>query len=185
MAGSEMTNRKPEDKALTNRNPARRLMSMIGKLHEVGYQKVKLYPHIGGAGFWRYIISVSLHPNMRDSHCDHKTTETVWQSLGGGDEPYGWGDSQKDTIEELAHKFLHRYQRIETFGKGDDPIYVKWYQDMLKKTEPGGVIYFWWDGCYKVDRPYIGILNCGRRKINIPYPPDYPKREDSHYPIWL
>jgi len=99
--------------------------------------------------------------------------------------PNGWGNSEEDLIGELADKFLQKYQRIKVVGKGSDRPYAEWYQDMLKKTEPDGTIYFWRDGDYEVDRPYIGILNCGRRKINIPYPLGYLKQEGCRYPVWL
>ena len=168
-----------------NRNPARRLMFMVNELHNLGYQKIRFYPHIGGAGFWRYIITVSSRPKRPEPSTDPKTFDTIWQSLGDGNHPYGWDDKEDDSIQILANKFLDKHETIKKLGKGDDHEYVRWYQSMLEKTEPDGIIYFWWDGDFKSNRSSIGILNCGEKRIKIPYPSDYPKTKDSHYPSWI
>ena len=156
-------------------NPARRLMVMIAKLHELGYQKIRFYPHIGGAGYWRYIITISPAPPIFSKDVEPSAIQTVWNSLGSGDQPYGWGDTFDDSIEELALKFLRKYPLFAEEGKGSDSEYVKWYSNMIEKTRPGGIIYLWWDGSYEDEKNNIGIMNSGRRRIKIPYPPDYRK----------
>ena len=37
---------------------------MIRELHDMGYQRIRFYPHIGGAGYWRYIITSSASPKL-------------------------------------------------------------------------------------------------------------------------
>lgn len=168
----------------TASNPARRLMYMIRELHNLGYQKIRFYPHIGGAGYWRYIITSAPSPSMT-SDVYPADTDTVWQSLGSGDQPYGWGDNMDDSISELAAKFLATYPRIAAESKGEDQQYAEWYRDMLEKTKPEGIIYFWWDGAYESTGEYIGVTNTENKKSTVSYPYDYQHVPGKNAPIWL
>lgn len=153
-------------------NPARRLMVMIAKLHELGYEKIRFYPHIGGAGFWRYEISTS---SLRPSHRYLEKSSgiiAVHGSLGTDTCTFGWDDTPDDSIERLAYAFLTKYPEFAIAGKGSDIEYAEWYRTMLKKTRPGGIIYLWWDGAYE-ENDSVGIMNCGKKKIKIPFPPGY------------
>lgn len=167
------------------RNPARRLMVMIRELHDMGYQRIRFYPHIGGAGYWRYIITSSAFPTLSRLDTGSEETDTVWQSLGSGDEPFGWNDQEDDSIRVLAEKFLAKYRRIAAESKGEDQRYAAWYRDVLDKTRPDGIIYFWWDGAYESTGNQLGVLKAGKKKIRIPYPYDYQHLTGKDTPIWL
>ena len=168
-----------------SRNPARRLMFMIRELHNLGYQRIRFYPHIGGAGYWRYIITSSTIPSNPADETDPADVDTVWNSLGSG-EHYGWSDKEDDSIAELAAKFLSKYQKIAVESKGEDKRYVEWYRDVLERTGPDGIIYFWWDGSYEIPDGYLGVLNTGNsKKLKISYPYDYHHLTGEDTPCWL
>jgi hypothetical protein len=97
-------------------------MLMVGELHRMGYQKIRFYPHIGGAGYWRYILTV-VKDRRVEPEWDPSPEEkrTVWNSLGDGElraNLYGWGDQVEDTPERLARRFLAAFKTIKRLGKG-------------------------------------------------------------------
>jgi hypothetical protein len=154
-------------------NPARKLMLMVGELHRMGYQKIRFYPHIGGAGYWRYILTV-VKDRRVEPEWDPSPEEkrTVWNSLGDGElraSLYGWGDQVEDTPERLARRFLAAFKTIKRLGKGKDQKYANWYRNVLEKIAPEGIIYCWWDGSSSCEEG-IGVLNKDG-VVSLPLPP--------------
>jgi hypothetical protein len=81
---------------------------------------------------------------------------------------FNWEDSESNSPEQLARKFIERFSLIAAAGQGKDPDYVAWYEAMLKATEPDGFIYAFADWETPTDQmPAFGVAE----SVVIPLPP--------------
>ena len=149
----------------------RRLLYMVSELHDMGYQQLRIAPAVAPSGlFWR--LSICAAANTRPDHgAEMKDFDGgAHYSSGAGDEYFGWLDTVDDSAAELAEKFVERFPELATEGRGDDPDYVRWYKEMLERTEPDGLLYVSAD--WPTPRDHM-ILFHGSRDIEIPLPPPY------------
>ena len=149
----------------------RRLLHMVRELHTMGYEQLRIAPGVAPSGlFWRLSICAASNTlpehgaEMRDFH------EGAHYSSGGEDRYFDWNDAADDSPSELAQKFVERFPELAEAGKGDDPDYVRWYEEMLRITEPDGLPYAYadWpspDNCLSI---FYGSMD-----IEIPLPPPY------------
>jgi len=135
-------------------------MQMVGHLHRMGYQRLRLNPGIAPSGiFWRcnvqpvddkgfYLFRVEeLDLEGDSSYSSSERTEF-----------FGWPDAENNTPEQLAVKFIERFPKRAEFGLGVDEDYAAWYADMLEKTAPTGLIYDYAD--YYMPPPGgVGVIN--------------------------
>jgi ADP-ribosyl-[dinitrogen reductase] hydrolase len=154
----------------------RRLLYMVRELHAMGYEQLRIAPNVAPSGlFWRLSICAASNTlpehgaAMRDFH------EGAHYSSGGMDRYFDWDDAADDSPSELALKFVERFPELAKAGKGDDPAYVRWYEDMLRVTEPDGLPYPLSDVPSPDDR--LGIFY-GSMDIEIPLPPPFRKTDD-------
>jgi hypothetical protein len=54
---------------------------------------------------------------------------------------FKWTDAADDTPEQLATKFIDHFPELSEQGRGRDEAYARWYSEMLKATEPAGLIF--------------------------------------------
>lgn len=108
-------------------------MEMIGELHKMGYGKLKLYCYIkDGIGTWRSVVFSS--DNWAPGPFSPPESSIV-----------AW-------LHNNAPKLINPRQAAELFSsdggnheilqqaKGCDTLYVDWYEDMLKKSRPDGIL---------------------------------------------
>jgi hypothetical protein len=58
-----------------------------------------------------------------------------------GAQCFDWTDAANDTPEQLATKFSARFAELSEQGRGRDEAYARWYSEMLKATDPAGLIF--------------------------------------------
>jgi hypothetical protein len=93
--------------------------------------------------------------------------ETARYTSGQEKNYFGWTDAVSDSPEELADKFIQRFDDLSKASKGKDPAYVIWYTRMLEETAPDGVVYAYAD--YPVPQDYLPVQN--KPEVKIPHPP--------------
>ncbi len=127
---------------------ARRLIRMVGLLHDRGYESLYLYCGMSGSGSnWRYAIGA-----MDEARWPRRSRGSlqIFNSMNGGDDPaqIEWA-SLDATPEVLADEFVAAYPEIAEAALAPNPAYVAWYRAMLSISEPIGVLVFYFD--YKTD----------------------------------
>lgn len=123
---------------------ARNLMAMVGVLYDRGHQRLTFLPHIGGAGSYRYLLTVEDPPRFPRGDVDPEVATTVWDSLAGGG--LAWVEDPLASPVELAEAFLARYPRIARLSVGERPGVARWYGEMMRVTGPFGIVVYWLDG---------------------------------------
>jgi len=76
-------------------------------------------------------------------------------------------DAVFDSPDELAAKFIERFDDLSKASKGKDPVYAAWYSRMLDETAPDGLVFAYAD--YPVPEDYFPVHN--KPEVKIPHPP--------------
>lgn len=118
---------------------ALRVLEMVGELHRMGYQRLRIAPGMAATGLdWR--CAITHVGNILRSHgamlLDF-SRETALYSTGSKDECFEWADARDDSPRELAGKFLERFPEIARLGRGEDQPYADWYAGMLELARRG------------------------------------------------
>jgi len=157
---------------------ARRIMNMVHKLHKDGYESLYLDSVMApSGGYWRYDIGAmeqgGLWPNRG---CEHAEINDycVRGSIGGGfDQKIPWG-TVTDSLDMLTAKFIAAYPKMVNAACQQNFEYVKWYREMLERTEPEGMLIFACDGSHSY---HTYAFTWGPpRDFQMPMPPGYRKR---------
>lgn len=144
---------------------------MVRELHAMGYEQLRIAPNVAPSGlFWRLSICAASNTKPEHGAAMRDFDEAADYSSGGGDRYFGWEDASGDSPRELAEKFVERFPELAKAGKGDDPADVRWYEKMLRDTEPDGLPYAFADWPAPDDR--LSIFH-GSMDIEIPLPPPF------------
>ena len=147
----------------------RRLLEMVRVLHRQGYERLRIYPGMSPSGcYWRceflpsemtfkviQIRTMDPESRLRDTRVDRRQI-----TLGG---PTRF----QIPPDEIAAKFVDRFDDLSKASKGKDPAYVSWYSRMLDETAPNGIVYAYAD--YPVPEDYLSVHN--KTDLRIPFPP--------------
>lgn len=115
---------------MAGREEARLIMEMIGELHRMGYGKLKILCYVKeGIGQWRSKIFAS---DRWDDQSRNQMEPSVFE----------WRPFGAESAKQASLKFLEASSHRELLKKalGQDPVYVEWYAEMLKRTAPDGVL---------------------------------------------
>jgi len=129
----------------TNKKDARRILEMVGGLHQCGYESLFLSPGMAPSGaYWRYRIGVMKEGKWSDKP-DYfgDAYEVVSGSLGSECE-IPWGKSA-ETVSEFTDNFIEVYKVKLQKARVPNPVYVNWFKEMLEKTAPDGHFLFYCD----------------------------------------
>ena len=154
---------------------ARQVLLVVANLHKLGYECARVCPSIvdtAGGGDWScLIVPASL---VSPSHGAMIDTQADWE---GEDYPSyagrAWRLPEFQGMFDSAESLLREFPRLAEQGLGPDPEYVAWYREMLRMTEPDGIIYArkWSDG----DKiPQTGMRAFGadpELEVLVPLPP--------------
>jgi hypothetical protein len=156
---------------------ARHLLLVVADLHKLGYECARVVPSIEdtpGGGDWCCIIAPA---SMISPSHGAIIDSAAWRrcSDSGEDFPYyagrGWRQFQR--IFDSGENLLRAFPRLAEQSLGRDGEYVAWYREMLRMTEPDGIIYArkWSDG----DKiPQTGMRAFGadaELEVLVPLPP--------------
>ena len=167
-------------KARAATQQARHLLLIVADLHKLGYECARVAPSIedtpGGGDWYCLIVPASMispsHGAIIDRHAAWR-----WGPPPGGDFPYyvgrGWQLQKFQSIFDSAENLLRAFPRLAEQSLGRDREYVAWYREMLRMTEPDGIIYArsWSDD---EEIPQTGMRAFGtdaQLEVLVPLPP--------------
>jgi hypothetical protein len=154
----------------------RRVLQMVQELHRRGYEKLRIAPGMSSSGMhWRCSV-VPVSNTFRNNGamlCDwdglaaHYTTGQALQF-------FGWEDAVEASPTRLADLFIERLPQVAAAGFGADAGYARWYQSMMRLTEPDALPiaysdYFDHDA---VGLPCVGGDGAGDIRVPMPPPGD-------------
>jgi hypothetical protein len=127
-----------------------RVLAMVGELHKLGYQRLRVMPAMSSSGVhWRCWIGPAnffyrnhgaiLAPKFQMSLDNELQTKTPIAAYTTADENqyFGWQDAKTDNARSLADKFIRRFCALADSGKGWDYRYAGWYEHLLGLAEAG------------------------------------------------
>ena len=147
-------------------------MEMVGHLHRMGYERLRLDPGIAASGFfWRCHV-LPVREDGRRIRIDDVLDEEGDSSYSSsqGDKFFGWTDAGNDTPQQLAVKLIERFPKRAQLGLGTDEEYAGWYARMLEQTAPMGIIYGYADYTLPAHGG-MGVINLPEDMF-IPMPPN-------------
>ena len=130
-----------------------RLLEIVGELHRMGYEQLRVSAGVGPTGAWRCWIG----PARNFIGQDHAGLPTQLLS-GYGYSRDAWIDQHDLTLRELAQTFIDKNPITVEESRGPDPDYVAWYVEMLKLASPSSVP-FMFDDWENFDK--VLLSNCG------------------------
>lgn len=124
---------------------ALRVLRMVGELHGMGYQKIRIVPGMASSGmYWRCAVT-----SKRRIAADHgaltqhdelfEPPHVAAYTTGSDNEYFGWTDAQRATAGKLATLFVDRFPLICDEGRGQDWAYAGWYVHMLGLAKTGAL----------------------------------------------
>lgn len=145
---------------------------MLVRLHELGYQRLRLSAGISPTGLnWRY--SVAPADQFEENGYLLRGGFYPGAPFGttrGDDQPFGWEDAEVSGPNELAAMFLERFPKVAAAGRGSDLEYADWLARTLEACRPEGAPVMF--GEY-VDVAADGYISVGDGK-SVPLPPRRP-----------
>ena len=115
-----------------------RLLAMIGELHKLGFQQLRVFTYMTSGGNWRCEITIADEvPTGGGSMFINSHPFKAVYSSAMGNKYFGWTDTQNDSARELAAKFVTRFPDLVERGRGHDWPYAGWFQYMLGIAERG------------------------------------------------
>lgn len=163
---------------VTGSQIARKILEMVGKLHEEGMESLYIDSYMAPSGcYWRYSIGIASEGLWPQRNSIGTMEEGGPEgSIGGGfDQEIPWCNPD-DTLEEYTSKFIDQYSQNLKSAKEANPGYVRWYREMLDKTSPSGIMIFgsdmgpWYEYAYTWGDP---------EDFHMPMPPGYSEMVDE------
>ncbi len=127
---------------------ARKVLEMVAVLHEMGYERLRIFPEIASTGMaWKCMVLpagfVSEENGARPAADMEPDGETCIQySTWHCDNHFGWIDTESAEVfspQQLAKRIISEYPDFVRQGRGADVDYVTWYREMLKLTAPANL----------------------------------------------
>lgn len=110
---------------------ARFIVESVEILHRQGFGRLKLASYASSFMYWRHWLFASdsfPDPSSNDLEDDYWQTYTLKRIWGASEaEPIACGES----ASEIAEILLRKHPEFFDTAKGSDPIYEKWYREVL------------------------------------------------------
>ncbi|MCA9193609.1 MAG: hypothetical protein KDB03_17680 [Planctomycetales bacterium] len=159
------------------KSPYRRILLLVRELHRMGFERLRAAAYEYPLGWRCPIVPVSWclqsHGGRFEWFADKIKSklgiehESHCYAAASGQFPFGWKHLPFDDPRRLAEVFIERNQAIALAGWGPDPQYVSWFDEMLRATEPNGLIAAFGEYLEPIDSLYT--LMC--RTESVPLPP--------------
>jgi hypothetical protein len=166
----------------------RRLLLMLRELHQMGYERLRAVTGLSPSGcHWRLQITPAIGIAIPGEGVDFMARQNrgvavgdwvvyvrgnhAFYSTGSSaedtEECFGWPDAADNLPRQIAAKFIERFPSVVCEGKGRDPDYARWYDEMIEATEPEGLISMYAD--WEMPSDHIPVFNM--EQVRIPPPP--------------
>ena len=116
-----------------------RLLLMIGELHKLGYQRLRIIPGMSPSGMdWRCAITASSNVTgphgLEEGPADRLVAR---YSTGAGGKYFGRRDAERADPPGLARLFVVKFPEIAREAASDDWPYAGWFVNVLGLAESG------------------------------------------------
>jgi hypothetical protein len=119
----------------------RRILVMVHELHRRGYERLRVAPSLFPSGRWTCGVTPVTNISVLNGAWECEPGLAVYYTNRQGAQCFDWTDAAEDTPEQLAAKFIDRLPELSEQGRGRDEAYAQWYSEMLKASEPDGLIF--------------------------------------------
>ena len=124
-----------------------RVMAMVGELHKLGYQQLRIVPGVAPSGmYWRCNITPASNILKSNGALPRDFQDAAFYSTADENVFFGWTDATHASARALAGLFLERQPRLAERGHGQDWSYAGWYVQMLGLAEQGWLPIAYQDG---------------------------------------
>lgn len=126
---------------------ARRLLLMVGELHNQGYQRLRVAPRFAdspGGPVWQCRIVPDFFTHEKHGAVEtnyHNEFMYFYSTRGARGFEKRWSEIAKEDAHRSALAFVFSNLNLCYAGQGSDSNYVDWYSQMLSQTEPDGIFY--------------------------------------------
>jgi hypothetical protein len=155
----------------------RHLLLAVGEMHRTGFQLVRIVPGLAdsaGGGRWVcWLVPAGL------TSAGHGADHVRWPPPMEDPFPYFPVGHQWQSVplpatpQETAATVLRLYPQLAAAGRGTDAAYARWYAEMLRLTEPHGMVIarHYADGLDPPPADRLRVLNDPGRAESVPPPP--------------
>jgi type VI secretion system protein ImpC len=157
-------------------SPARRLMLMVRVLHRMGFERLRPCCGLSPSGVhWRFELTTEARAERPRSWTDgtlgarSRDALDVDYSTAMGQRVFGLVETCFESPEDLAARLLRDAPSIPYAGLGRAQAYARWYDDMLARTEPEGVVIDDLDGDLPIDATLLA--NPPDASVHVALPP--------------
>jgi hypothetical protein len=113
-----------------------RVIRMVGELHHMGYQRLRVMPFEHPLAFRVAIAPAELFSTQNGACIVDLSSPLVIQYSSASENMYfDWQDAGQANARELALKFIERFPRIAAAGTGRDWDYAGWLVELLGHFE--------------------------------------------------
>jgi hypothetical protein len=165
--------RQLEATGLTGPQISRRVLEMVGRLHELGYESLYLDAGMAPSGmYWRYEIGAMADgswPSRPDTRRNTGSSPVCGSICDGGETGIAWAEPAA-TICELVKGFIVLYPNLLAAAVMPNLPYRRWFREMLDETAPGGVLIFHREYGPHYEHAYLAGTSSDYRK---PLPPGF------------
>jgi hypothetical protein len=166
----------------------RRIIEMVGALHRLGYGRLRLacswedagpapvwFGTIAAVDYFRHDHGALLARNPFAVNAESSRENDVLNEIPMFNSRHlalpdcPWPGFLNATLEENARRWLATFPQPAIEGRGVDPEYTTWYEQMLETTAPTGLIAA---ACYWAPPPGFMYVSCGPEGVvRFPLPP--------------
>ena len=115
----------------------RKLLLAVRELHLRGFERLRIAPSIAPTGLaWRCGLTDADSTLVEHGARVCPGGRAVYYTSGYGSDYFRWGEMSTALPAQLADEIEARLPDLMAAAKGQDPVYVTWYEDMLRATDP-------------------------------------------------
>lgn len=154
-----------QDSSVSGVAVSRKVMEMVGALHDRGYVGLYLDSGMSPSGMhWRYEVGIA-----DAGRWPNPSGVVVRDSIGGGpDLSLPWCNASDD-LATFVSRYCERFASLLDAAREPNDDYVEWYQEMLRQTDPDGVLIFYQE--YGPDHEHVSVV--GNAEWQMPMPPGF------------
>lgn len=111
---------------------SQRVIRMVGELHRMGFQKLRIMPYEYPLAYRVSVGPVSIFSKKNGANIVDPIDGTfAGYSSASGSAYFDWPDATRDNARELAEKFIARFPAVAEQGGGRDWRYAGWLAELL------------------------------------------------------
>jgi hypothetical protein len=128
---------------------ALRLLWMVRRLHELGFERLRISPGLSPSGaYWRCPLTHAGNVGPDGfSILEEAEGSGAFVRYSSADEPcpFSWSDAAEWSAQAMAEAFLERFPKLAELARGSDCPYAIWLAEVLGRAEAGEFVVLYSD----------------------------------------